>query len=340
MVGARRTLAALAVGLAGLLVGAGPAVAAPPNPGDARNCGDFASWNEAQAWFDTYRAHGDVAGLDADEDGVACEGRPGAPTDSPPAPTTGAGYWMLAANGTVYGFGDARPLTPFVNEPVVAMAAGPDGGYWLLTASGVVHGRGVPTFGNAAVAAPDRVASIAGLPDGSGYWVFTRRGRALAFGAARPYGDMAGIPLQGEIVASAATPTGEGYWMVGADGGIFSFGDARFHGSTGGLPLVRPVVGIAPDPDGAGYWLVAADGGLFAFDAPFHGSVPGVLAPGQSLVAPVVGALPYGRGYLMVAADGGIFSFSDRPFLGSLGSTPLPHPVVGVAVRREMLPPS
>lgn len=52
----------------------------PPNPGDVRNCGDFATWPEAQAWFDTYAPHyGDVAGLDADGDGVACESLPGAP---------------------------------------------------------------------------------------------------------------------------------------------------------------------------------------------------------------------------------------------------------------------
>jgi hypothetical protein len=52
----------------------------PPNPGDTKNCGDFATWAEAQAWFDLYFPwYGDVANLDANEDGVACESLPGAP---------------------------------------------------------------------------------------------------------------------------------------------------------------------------------------------------------------------------------------------------------------------
>jgi hypothetical protein len=49
----------------------------PANPGDARNCGDFATQAEAQAWFDTYYPlYGDVAHLDYDNDRVACETLP------------------------------------------------------------------------------------------------------------------------------------------------------------------------------------------------------------------------------------------------------------------------
>lgn len=49
----------------------------PTNPGDTKNCSDFATQAEAQAWYDTYApAYGDVAGLDADGDGVACESLP------------------------------------------------------------------------------------------------------------------------------------------------------------------------------------------------------------------------------------------------------------------------
>lgn len=73
---------------------------------------------------------------------------------------------------------------------------------------------------------------------------------------------------------------------------MFSYGDARFHGSTGSMRLNEPVVGMARDGDGAGYWLVAADGGIFAFDAPFVGSIPGVLRPGQRLNRPVIGMVP------------------------------------------------
>lgn len=52
----------------------------PANPGDAVNCTDFDTWQEAQEWFDLYEPHyGDVARLDRNGDGVACESLPGAP---------------------------------------------------------------------------------------------------------------------------------------------------------------------------------------------------------------------------------------------------------------------
>lgn len=49
----------------------------PPNPGDARDCGDFTTQAEAQAWFDRYYPlYGDVAHLDYDDDRKACETLP------------------------------------------------------------------------------------------------------------------------------------------------------------------------------------------------------------------------------------------------------------------------
>ena len=47
------------------------------NPGDAKNCSDFSTQAEAQAWFKRYfSSFGDVARLDGDSDGVACESLP------------------------------------------------------------------------------------------------------------------------------------------------------------------------------------------------------------------------------------------------------------------------
>jgi len=52
----------------------------PPNPGDVKNCGDFANWQQANAWFQTYYPwYGDVAQLDNDDNLVPCESLPGAP---------------------------------------------------------------------------------------------------------------------------------------------------------------------------------------------------------------------------------------------------------------------
>ncbi len=50
------------------------------DPGDTKNCSDFADYSEAKAWYDTYfPAYGDVAGIDADSDGIPCESLAGAP---------------------------------------------------------------------------------------------------------------------------------------------------------------------------------------------------------------------------------------------------------------------
>ncbi len=48
--------------------------AKPPYPGDSKNCDDFDSWEEAQAWFEYYYPYyGGVAKLDGNKDGIACE---------------------------------------------------------------------------------------------------------------------------------------------------------------------------------------------------------------------------------------------------------------------------
>jgi hypothetical protein len=52
----------------------------PDNPGDTKNCGDFANYSEAKAWFDIYyEYYGDIANLDGDNDGEPCESLPGGP---------------------------------------------------------------------------------------------------------------------------------------------------------------------------------------------------------------------------------------------------------------------
>jgi hypothetical protein len=52
----------------------------PANPGNSKNCSDFSTYQDAQAWFDRYYPfYGDVAALDSDGDRIACESLPGAP---------------------------------------------------------------------------------------------------------------------------------------------------------------------------------------------------------------------------------------------------------------------
>jgi hypothetical protein len=56
----------------------------------------------------------------------------------------GQGYWLVAADGGIFNFGDAGFYGSTGNlrldRPVVGMAAAPNGdGYWLSTADGVTY---------------------------------------------------------------------------------------------------------------------------------------------------------------------------------------------------------
>ncbi|HEX5615922.1 MAG TPA: hypothetical protein VFZ83_12290 [Acidimicrobiia bacterium] len=223
------------------------------------------------------------------------------------------------AFGAATYYGDPNvPLT----SPVVGMDATPTGrGYWLVAADGGVFAYGdARFFGSTGGMRLDRpVTDLASTPSGNGYWLVANDGGIFAFGDARFRGSTGGMALRREIVGMANTPSGNGYWLVAADGGIFAFGDAQFFGSTGNLRLTREVVGMAATPTGNGYWLVAADGGIFAFgDAQFRGSTGNL-----RLDEPIVGmaSTPTGNGYWLVAADGGIFTFGDARYYGGLPGT-------------------
>ena len=161
-------------------------------------------------------------------------------------------------------------------HPIVGIAATPSGnGYWLVAADGGVFTFGDATFhgstGGRTLSAP--IVGIAATPSGHGYWLVASDGGVFTFGDATFHGSTGGRTLTAPIVGIAATPSGHGYWLVASDGGIFTFGDATFHGSTAGTTLAAPIVGIAATPSGHGYWLAASDGGVFTFgDAQFHGS--------------------------------------------------------------------
>jgi ribosomal protein L24E len=145
-------------------------------------------------------------------------------------------------------------------------------GYWLTARDGGVFSYDATFSGSTGASKLNQpIVGMAADPDGRGYWYVAADGGVFAFDAPF-FGSMGGAKLNQPIVGMAAAPDGKGYWLVARDGGIFSFGSAAFSGSTGATRLNQPIVGMAADPDGKGYWFVAADGGVFAFDAVFHGS--------------------------------------------------------------------
>ncbi len=254
---------------------------------------------------------------------VAVPPTPASATPVPPNSVVPFGTTAVGANAV------ANP-----NAPIVGISATPDGGgYWLVASDGGVFSYGDARFfgsaGSLTLNAP--VVGMAATPSGGGYWLVARDGGIFTYGDARFFGSAGSLTLNAPVVGLVATRDGGGYWLVAADGGIFSYGDARFFGSAGSLTLNAPVVGMAATSDGGGYWLVARDGGIFTYgDATFSGSAGSLV-----LDAPVVGmAAGPGGGYWMVARDGGLFSYGAAPYFGSLGGSPLPGPVVGMAAAR------
>jgi peptidoglycan/xylan/chitin deacetylase (PgdA/CDA1 family) len=129
------------------------------------------------------------------------------------------GYWEAASDGGIFSFGTAAFLGSMggqpLNEPIVGMAA---------------------------------------TPDGNGYWEVASDGGIFSFGTAAFHGSMGGQPLNEPIVAMAPGPAGAGYWELAADGGVFSF-DVPFYGSRGGQSPVDRFFAMAATPDGGGYLL-------------------------------------------------------------------------------------
>ena len=252
-------------------------------------------------------------------------------------------FWQVKANGQVYGdhlYGSMAGK--HLNQPIVGMAsAGDSQGYWLVAADGGVFGFGnVPFFGSMARHHLDQpIVGITPTPDGGGYWLVAADGGVFGFGNAPFFGSMAGHHLDQPIVGITPTPDGGGYWLVAADGGVFGFGNAPFHGSMAGAKLDAPMVGITATSSSNGYWLDSSDGGVFAFgNATFFGSLADPLGV-QDVVGPLV-PTPDQQGYWLATSSNILplgWGFGDAVGCwggggGVVPGTKLPTPYVGAAI--------
>ncbi len=250
------------------------------------------------------------------------------------------GYWLDAADGGVFSFGNAKFFgsmggTP-LNQPVVGMSGTHDsGGYWEVAADGGIFSFGDAEFHGSVpgVLQPGQslnqpVVGMATTPDGGGYWVVASDGGVFCFGDAPFEGSVPGVLKPGQslnrpIVGIVPTRDGRGYWLVASDGGVFAFGDAGFVGSLGSSPPPTPIVGAAPTPDNGGYWLLEADGTAHAFgDAPNVGV--GAASPGLgSRTSSMTSLAADGTGGGFDAADGTgqVFAYGDAPYFSDVAST-------------------
>ena len=135
------------------------------------------------------------------------------------------------------------------------MAATPDGGgYWLVASDGGIFSFGDAKFygSTGAIHLNRPVVGMAATPDGAGYWLVASDGGIFSFGDAKFYGSTGGHPPEPAGGRHGGHPRRHGYWLVASDGGIFNFGDAKFYGSTGAIHLNQPVVGMAATSSGSG----------------------------------------------------------------------------------------
>jgi hypothetical protein len=184
-----------------------------------------------------------------------------------------------------------------------------------------------PRTGGVGVVAAEATA------DGRGLWALLADGRIVTLGSAPAAKGVSVAAMTDEVGGAAERPValarlGNGdLWVFTTAGRVVpQFGRLpaaaeRAMAQVLALDLAGPVQDATPTRDGTGVYATGSDGGVFAYNAPFHGSLPGVLASiGRTHPdLPVVGisADPDGTGYWLVAADGGVFSFA-APFRGSL----------------------
>jgi hypothetical protein len=165
-----------------------------------------------------------------------------------------------------------------LNAPIVGMVpSNDDNGYFMVASDGGVFAFGDARFaGSCPGIGGCSGTAVAVMPDhsGNGYWVVTSSGNIYTFGDA-PY---FGAPARGTVTSAVATPDGKGYWALLADGEVLGYGDAAGLGSpaSSNFNLFDPAATIFATADGRGYWVSSALGKVFPFgDAPDDGDVSG-----------------------------------------------------------------
>jgi len=174
------------------------------------------------------------------------------------------------------------PTLPRLNAPIVGIVPSSDGrGYFLVANDGGVFAFGDARFEGSCPGiggcTGGGIAAVATDASGKGYWVVSYTGDVHAFGDAINYGGPASYLPYSTIVRSAdRTASGNGYWILFSDGEIYTYGDAAYLGSPfGQIEFSNPATAIFATSDGGGYWVAASNGAVYAYgDAPYDGGVP------------------------------------------------------------------
>jgi lipoprotein-anchoring transpeptidase ErfK/SrfK len=171
-----------------------------------------------------------------------------------PSPNTVTAYGAAPDLGPADGIPFAAALS--------GIAARPDGdGYWLVAADGGIFTYGDADFhgsmGGRALNQP--IVGMAAHPDGDGYWLVAADGGIFTFGDADFHGSEGGSDLDFPVVGMAASPTGDGYWLVGRGGQVHPHG-VTDHGNAAEHERGPAVEAVQRRLTELGYWLGPTDG--------------------------------------------------------------------------------
>ena len=176
-----------------------------------------------------------------------------------------------------------------LNAPIVGMVPSADGGgYFMVASDGGVFAFGDAKFeGSCPGIGGCSGAAVAVMPDASGnaYWLVTATGNVYTFGDAAYYGEPGAqtVPVTGAV----STRDGGGYWLLFANGVVAPYGDAgSLGGPVGAVEGVDPATAIFSTSDGAGYWVASASGSVYNYgDAPDDGGMAGTQLNGSIITA-------------------------------------------------------
>jgi photosystem II stability/assembly factor-like uncharacterized protein len=162
-------------------------------------------------------------------------------------PNCAPGYWLVGQDGGIFSFGQAAfkgsTGAMKLNQPIVGMAADPDGaGYWFVASDGGVFAFDAPFTGSAGdIKLNQPIVGMAATPSGKGYWLVASDGGIFNYGAANFYQTKIGGPA---VAGMSPAADGKGYWIARVDGTVAGFGSVKDLGGLTKAPN-QPIVGMA-----------------------------------------------------------------------------------------------
>ncbi len=140
-----------------------------------------------------------------------------------------------------------------LNKPIVGMAATANGrGYWLVASDGGIFSFGNARFmgSTGGMALNQPIVGMAATADGGGYWLVASDGGIFTYGDAQFWGSTGSIHLNEPIVAMTPTPDGGGYWLVAAGRRDLHLRRRRVLGerAVAAPPAPLPGAVVVPDP--------------------------------------------------------------------------------------------